>query len=267
MNSKNVFIGGAVVLGGVALWKYYQKTNELINSLVITPAGLDVDTTHILSPKFYVILEINNPTATDVTISHVYGLISLNGAIIGSVNNYDRQLIKSNSYSKLKLNVSINTLNTLVELVKMDLSSLDLKFAGYLTANNVNQDIQIEFKNKNKIAAKKQINPFQAKAYYLNQQLWELVLVFKVKNNISKTNLNGKAPAVITGQLIGRNADGSDLIVATIKGMKRHTPEVYKANTKMSITADVFQEGHSGWHIVYKVVGVLDNVPFIINFG
>lgn len=155
MSTKNIFVVGGVVLGGVALMKYFQQSNETITSLVITPSGVSLDTTHLSSPTLYLSLDCNNPTSSDITISHVFGTISLDGVQIGTVNNQNIQVIKANSHSTLRLNITVNTISILINLIGQNISDLNFSFDGYVTANNI--QITESFNLSNKIAGKKKV--------------------------------------------------------------------------------------------------------------
>ena len=137
-----------VGLGAVGIWfyNYMKNVNQMVASLVFSPAGLSVDASNPFAPKLNIMMTVANPTTTDATLNKIFGIVKLDGNQIGTINNSNNQLIAANSNSHITLNCTIDTITFAMNFSETDLSNLDISFDGTYTANNIESALILDYK-------------------------------------------------------------------------------------------------------------------------
>ena len=272
IKGKDVLIGGVILVAGYELYKYYQNAQETANSLVITPADVSVDTTHILNPLVYLTLNCGNPTDMPIDITHVYGVVTIDGTQVGTINNSNPQRIFPNTTSSIKLNVSLNLIDTIIQLVEHQISDLDVRFKGYMSVNQTNQDFDLDFSPKKKSSilntnvVKQKKSPIFLKGFFLDKPKLQANFKFSLLKRFNNTNLVGKSPNIISGKLIGRDGSGVNYDIATLDSILSTNPSTY-IGSFIDVYARVSIIGHQGIGQVTEISGELDGMPFYTNFG
>lgn len=126
---------GLLLLGGVAVAVYLyskskQQVTELAQSIVMTPNTISIDTTHILNPQVLLTFNVNNPTATPVTINKIYGTVTNNGQQLATINNNNSIVINAQQNTVLPIQLNMDATSLISDISDGTLGN-SFVIAGY----------------------------------------------------------------------------------------------------------------------------------------
>ena len=102
-----------VLGGGLAIYLISRKTQavkELAQSIIMTPNTLSIDTTHILNPVVLLTFNVNNPTATPITINKIYGTVTNNGQQFATINNNVSIVVNASQNTVLPVQLNVDAI-------------------------------------------------------------------------------------------------------------------------------------------------------------
>ena len=130
---KKILIG-SLLLGG--LYLFYRKNvddaNELVDSVQFNPSNISIDTTYLLSPKVFLIFQVNNPTTTTIQVTKIFGTIKSgnNPDILATINNNEVITIQNQGTTEIPVQINLNAIQIAKDIYSGKIDS-NLIVEGY----------------------------------------------------------------------------------------------------------------------------------------
>lgn len=136
-NTKYLLIAGAAV----ALWiankakKYYEQLQVRFAGFQINELMLTGNTTATFTIDFY------NPTPVALTINSLMGDLYINNSFIGTLHNYNEQIVSAYSASRLEATISVPTVSLASRLVNIlsnnTTEQYSIRYNGFMVVEGV----------------------------------------------------------------------------------------------------------------------------------